>query len=362
MSENRRLLKGLIGQKWNLEIKNILAAAWVGVLGLLVLFYVENYIFKNGSFVVANKEEYRNIYFSPDQKLIAFDYCNKEGCDNLIYEVKSGLFFQYVHDKGANITNLSFSPSGEQIVFVARKSSWLGYGEEMCLVTGEYGSSQFRIIGECEAVKAYPKFSSENHILFWRGKEKTDKKSQIVLAEVNKENGQTKSIDIENIGYLYRPSALSFFENKDEAVFSDYGISEKNNGNGKNEYFDKVWMFSREGKRAFPIETGMNYSSKPVAIKSEGRILFIGRSPASEKNGVFEYEIYSYKENSTKQLTNFGSYISGFDTTLDGSKLVLAIENLSDGKSSLVVFNLESKEIQRIVPKDISKLLITIHQ
>lgn len=362
MSENRRLFKGSIGQKWNFESKNVLAVVWVGILGLVLLFYGENYIFNGELFVVDNKGRYRNIYFSPDQKLITFDYCNKEGCNNVIHEVESGLFFRYAHDEGVNITNLSFSPSGEQIVFVARKNGWFGYGEEMCLVTGAHGSSQFRVVGECEAIKAYPKFSSENHILFWRGKDRANKKSQIVLAEINKENGQEKSIDIENIDYLYRPSALSFFENKDEAVFSDYGISEKNDGNEKKEYFDTVWILSREEKRAFPVETGINYSSKPVVIKSDGRILFIGRNLAGEKNGVFAYEIYSHKEGSTKQLTNFGSYISGFDTTRDGNKLVLAIEDLSDGKSSLVVLNLKSKEVQRIVPNDISKLLITIHQ
>ena len=36
MSENRRLFKGSIGQKWNFESKNVLAVVWVGILGLLL--------------------------------------------------------------------------------------------------------------------------------------------------------------------------------------------------------------------------------------------------------------------------------------------------------------------------------------
>lgn len=336
--------------------------AFAAFLYLSLLTKQDEY-FENGS--------YANIHLSPSGKLLAFDFCNKNNCSNIIYDIDSKLFYKYVTSEAVKIANLSFSPSGRRVVFIARKRiGWFCFEEKQQLVSGWLGENKFKAIGDFDGIKMYPTYSNEDFIYFWVSNQEASYKSQKfkgysrpMLAEVNIKSEEVQLIDIDNSNYPYRPSAPSFFDDSDRIVFSDYGIDNPSDTTGQEKlYTDKLWVLSKSSKTISAVDTGGRASSKPVVAKQIGHIFFIGRTTNSKNRNVFSYEIFSHDGSSTKQVTDLGSYIASFDVSADGSVLFLAVESLHDKTTRLVIFNPETKAVVEISPKNISEHLINIEE
>lgn len=354
--------------------KNNFFASWIPFVAVttviafaafvyLSLLTKQDKSFENGS--------YTNIHLSPSGKLLAFDLCNKNDCSNIIYDIDSKLFYKYVTSEAAKIANLSFSPSGRRVVFIARKKiGWFGFEEEQQLIAGWLGENKFRAIGNIDGIKMYPMYSNEDVIYFWVSNQEAGYKSQKykghsrpMLAEVNVKSEEVRLIDIDNSSYPYRPSAPSFFDDSDRIIFSDYGIDKPNGTTGQEKsYTDKLWVLSKNSKKISAVDTDGRASSKPVVAKQIGHIFFIGRTTNSKNKNIFSYEIFSHDGSRTKQVTDLGSYIPSFDVSADGGVLVLATESLHDKTTRLIIFNLETRNVVEILPKNISEHLINIEE
>ena len=114
--------------------------------------------------------------FSPDGKLLAFDFCDKSRCENAIYDIANDRYFAYRDKQGRRITNVSFSPSGRKLTFVVKEQKgflWWAEPQDRIAV-GSVPDNRFTFITSPEsATKRYPEFWREEAVLFI-GEDPTD--------------------------------------------------------------------------------------------------------------------------------------------------------------------------------------------
>lgn len=323
------------------------------------------------SFVHAEEKGYgfHNPHFSSDGKLLAFDLCRNDKCDSVIHDIEANTFTKLADRKGRKIVNLSFSPDGDNILFVAATDAfWPWQKASQQLAMGPRTGTKFNLITTTDGLKMYPTFAKVNSVLYWGiydvpSKQGGGSYKDTQLIELDTKNRQSRQLMPSSFNF-YNPSPPYYFDD-DHIITSIRGFRQP--GTQYEDWLkirkrDEVFILSKSKDTVNPLNTGIQDSSNPRVIRQTGQIVFIGRLEQDERQRGFLYEAYLYGPEGSIRLTTFSTYMSGIDVTGDGKTLALVIATAGreqlDGR--LVIYDVQSKKHREIVPKSIFVISVDI--
>jgi len=314
--------------------------------------------------------DFHNPHFSPDGKLLAFDLCINNKCNNVIHNIDANTFTKLVDRQGRKIANLSFSPNGNAVLFVViNKTFWPWQKSSQQLVTGKRAETKLNLITSGGGLKMYPTFSDENTVLYWNMNEipakqsgGTYKETQLVELDIKTKRSQ---LLIPSQFDFYTPSPPISLNDDDLVVISDFGFhhpSTRYVDREKSKPRDELLILSKGKKTVMPLNTGIEASFRPVVIRQTGEIVFVGRVEQNEGQNGFVHDVFLLGLYGPTRLTRLRTFISGMDVTTDGKflALVLSTPNRKTSDRKLIIYDVHTNIHREIHPKDIVEKLVDI--
>lgn len=320
--------------------------------------------------------------FSPNGKLLAFDSCNKNRCENVIYDIANDRYFAYRDKQGRRITNVSFSPTGQKLTFVVKgQKGFLWWTElQYFIAVGSSQDNKFTFISPPEGVKRYPEFWGEEAVLFI-GEDPTDtgrrKSKYLYIADVNGKTIRPLFKDFHKYKDVHtslpRTRPLSFYGpsrprplwDGKHIVLSEFGYSrsllpyfEQQHVRSENE----VLRISIPDETIAPMPISVVDPYYPAPAMAAKRLYTAGQLLNSAGVKRYVHDVFVVEEGKAERVSQLAVYIYGMDVSADGTFLALVVPtpDRSFINGRLLLYDTRNHSYRELKPKSVSELVVHI--
>lgn len=281
--------------------------------------------------------------FSPDNRMIVYDFCRAENCYAGLLDLQTGAVMKIVPPNSDEWwSSGSFSPSGKYLAFAVKRKSENSRWSQLGLFDLATGS--LKMVTQSKALKEFPSFSHEEKQLIYAqaNRERESGKTRFSdwdIYELDIESGQERRLTNYEFSLIGRPFYLA---DGKQFIFSGEAPSRFLGKVGAEAYHayediykeNTIFIFGKKAKdtELQPAFVNGPYTCSPRISKDGQRIIYMGRSDelnrlAGQKTLGFAYDIFMLEGGQHRRLTNLGSSLSSYTMSLDGS-LVAYISNL----------------------------------
>lgn len=341
---------------------------WGLAIGLMLLTnasYSQANIFEwisDKSSPPVEKKEMRLNSFSPDNRLLSFDFCRDKKCFPGLLDLHSGEITKIIPpDPDEWWSSGVFSPSGKYLAFAVKRDSENSHWSQLGLY--DMSTHAMKILTYTESFKEFPSFSPDEKRLIYAqaNKERTSGKTRFShwdIYELDIDNGQERGLTDYQFFLIGRPfylpdgrhfifsgEAPHSFEGK-TGMDAFYAYEKKYQGN-------IIFIFGQENTELQPALINGPLTDGPKISRDGKRIIYHARSDemdraTGEKIGGFTYDLFMLEDGHHRRLTKLKYSLRSFTTSPDGSLIAYTSDPKENGEIHLWLLDIARNETREI--------------
>lgn len=350
---------------------------WVLAIGLVLLTnasYSQANIFQwisDQSSPPVKKKEMGLNGFSPDNRLLSFDFCRDKKCFPGLLNLHSGEITKIIPpDPDEWWSSGVFSPSGKYLAFAVKRHSENSHWSQLGLY--DMSTHAMKILTHTESFKEFPSFSPDEKRLIYAqaNKERTSGKTRFShwdIYELNIKSGQERGLTDYQFFLIGQPWYLP---DGKQFIFSGEAPRSFEGKVGMDAYYayekkykeSRIFILGQENTELQPAFINGPLTDGPNISRDGKRIIYHARSDemdraTGEKIGGSTYDIFMLEDGQHRRLTKLKYSFRSVTTSPDGSLIAYTSALERNGEPHLWLLDIarnESKEIE-IAPEELFK-------